>query len=83
MINWSYETSFLVKPVKTYRFIWNSNWLVLNSKTQVYKVSSFEQKLMSEIEYRLEQTPPVIELPEDNMYEDVEPGKEVTCAFHH
>jgi len=48
---------------------------------QVYKVSSFEQKLMSEIEYRLEQTPPVIELPEDNMYEDVEPGKEMIPIF--
>ena len=32
---------------------------------------------MSEIEYRLEQTPPVIEIPEDNIYEDVEAGKEV------
>jgi len=48
---------------------------------QVYKVSQFEQKLMSEIEYRLEQTPPVIELPEDNMYEDVEPGKEFQPIF--
>jgi len=48
---------------------------------KVYKVSSFEQKLMSEIEYRLEQTPPVIELPEDNMYEDVEPGKEMIPIF--
>jgi len=48
---------------------------------QVYKVSQFEQKLMSEIEYRLEQTPPVIELPEDNMYEDVEAGSEFQPIF--
>ena len=55
-----------------------SSSLTLFNTLQVYKVSQFEQKLMSEIEYRLEQTPPVIELPEDNMYEDVEPGNEVT-----
>lgn len=48
---------------------------------QVYKVSQFEQKLMSEIEYRLEQTPPVIEIPEDNIYEDVESGKEFQPIF--
>ncbi|XP_078487196.1 palladin isoform X1 [Ciona intestinalis] len=38
---------------------------------QEYKVSSFEQRLMNEIEYRLERSPPVLEDPEDGMYEDV------------
>uniref|UniRef100_H2YI21 Uncharacterized protein n=1 Tax=Ciona savignyi TaxID=51511 RepID=H2YI21_CIOSA len=38
---------------------------------QEYKVSNFEQRLMNEIEYRLERSPPVVEDPADGVYEDV------------
>ncbi|XP_078487203.1 palladin isoform X8 [Ciona intestinalis] len=44
---------------------------ILEIEPQEYKVSSFEQRLMNEIEYRLERSPPVLEDPEDGMYEDV------------
>jgi len=48
---------------------------------QEYKVSSFEQRLINEIEYRLEQSPPVIEDAEDGTFEDVEVGEEKLPVF--
>jgi len=48
---------------------------------QEYKVSSFEQRLINEIEYRLEQSPPVVEDPEDDVFEDVETGAEKLPFF--
>ena len=49
----------------------------VTTRMQEYKVSSFEQRLINEIEYRLEQSPPVIEDAEDGTFEDVEVGEEV------
>jgi len=48
---------------------------------QEYKVSSFEQRLINEIEYRLEQSPPVIEDPDDESFEEVEAGSEKLPFF--
>jgi len=51
------------------------------SEPQEYKVSSFEQRLINEIEYRLEQSPPVVEDPEDDVFEEVVIGSEKLPAF--
>jgi len=48
---------------------------------QEYKVSSFEQRLINEIEYRLEQSPPVLEDPDDDVFEEVEVGTEKLPFF--
>jgi len=49
---------------------------------QEYKVSSFEQRLMNEIEYRLEQIPPINEDPEDAMFEDVPVAQQVILRIY-
>jgi len=51
------------------------------NEPQEYKVSSFEQRLINEIEYRLEQSPPVVEDPEDDVFEEVVTGSEKLPAF--
>ena len=37
--------------------------------------------MINEIEYRLEQSPPVVEDPEDDVFEDVETGAEVVTSW--
>ncbi|XP_076824172.1 myopalladin-like isoform X1 [Clavelina lepadiformis] len=48
---------------------------------QEYKISTFEQRLMNEIEYRLERTPPVNEDPEDAIFEEVPEAEQTTPGF--
>lgn len=48
---------------------------------QEYKVSTFEQRLMNEIEYRLEHTPPVNEDPQDAVFETVPESEQVSAYF--
>ena len=40
-------------------------------------MSSFEQRLINEIEYRLERIPPINEDPEDAVFEDVPVAQQV------
>ncbi|KAM9328950.1 palladin isoform 2-T2 [Gastrophryne carolinensis] len=47
-----------------------------DSNTQEYKVSSFEQRLISEIEYRLERSP--VEESDDEVEHSDEPGQDYT-----
>lgn len=51
---------------------------VLHIFLQEYKVSNFEQRLMNEIEYRLERTPPVNEDPEDANFIEVPVSEQVS-----
>ena len=55
--------------------------LIFSSFLQEYKVSSFEQRLMNEIEYRLEQIPPINEDPEDGVFEKVPMAQQVVLII--
>ncbi|XP_039249991.1 palladin-like isoform X4 [Styela clava] len=48
---------------------------------QEYRVSNFEQRLINEIEYRLERTPPVNEDPQDAVFESVPPHEQRAPAY--
>ncbi|XP_076824178.1 palladin-like isoform X6 [Clavelina lepadiformis] len=54
---------------------------ILEIEPQEYKISTFEQRLMNEIEYRLERTPPVNEDPEDAIFEEVPEAEQTTPGF--
>nr|CAB3264639.1 palladin-like [Phallusia mammillata] len=53
----------------------------LPSPEQEYKVSNFEQRLMNEIEYRLERTPPVNEDPDDAIFDEVSVADQASPTF--
>ena len=50
---------------------------------QEYKVSAFDQRLMNEIEYRLESMPPINEDPEDGVFENIPESEKVKTIFLH
>uniref|UniRef100_A0A672H378 Ig-like domain-containing protein n=1 Tax=Salarias fasciatus TaxID=181472 RepID=A0A672H378_SALFA len=71
------------RPSARMHTVVRSLWLLLRREVfnfQEYKVSSFEQRLMSEIEFRLERTP-VEESDDEVQHDDVPNGKCIAPIF--
>lgn len=82
MVDENFSYTCLRSSYVNYHFYVHSEKLIYNILLfQEYRVSPFEQRLINEVEYRLERTPPVNEDPQDGVFEQVPAGEEKSPFF--